>query len=59
MLVGLMFKFWRVVDVGTVSCSCHSAPNDVSCMCISLNVSEFHTGHHIVWNMDIVGHKNM
>ncbi len=41
-LVGEMIKFRRVVNVGTVSCCCHSTPNDMSCMCISLNVSEFH-----------------
>ncbi len=41
-LVGVVVKFRRVVDVGTVSCGCHSAPNDMSCMCISLNVPEFH-----------------
>ena len=42
-LVGVVIEFRRVVDVSTVSCGRHSAPNDVSCMCISLNVSEFHT----------------
>ena len=41
-LVGVVLEFGRVVDVGTVSCSCHSAPNNVSCMCICLNISEFH-----------------
>jgi hypothetical protein len=28
--------------VGTVSGCCHSAPNNVSCMSIGLNVSKFH-----------------
>ena len=41
-LVCEVVELGGVVDVGTVLCGCHSAPNDVSCMCISLNVSEFH-----------------
>ncbi len=42
MLVCEVVKFGRIVNVCTVSGGCHAAPNDVSGMCISLNVSEFH-----------------
>ena len=45
--------------MSTVSSGCHSAPNDMSCMCIGLNITKFHAGHYIIWNMDIVGHKYM
>ena len=41
-LVGVVIEFRRVVNVSTVAGGCHSAPNDVSCMCISLHVSKFH-----------------
>ena len=42
MLVGEVVELGGVVNVGTVSGCCHSAPNIVSCMSIGLNVSEFH-----------------
>ncbi len=41
-LVGEVVEFGGVVDVGTVSGCRHSAPDNVSCMSIGLNVSEFH-----------------
>ncbi len=45
--------------MSTVSGGCHSTPNNVSCMSISLNVSEFHAGHDIIWNVNIVGHEDV
>ncbi len=41
-LVGEVVELGGVINVGTVSGCRHSAPNNVSCMSIGLNVSEFH-----------------
>ncbi len=41
-LVSEVVELGGVVDVGTVSGCCHSAPDNVSCMSICLNVSESH-----------------
>ena len=58
-LVGEVVKLRRIVNVGTVSGCCHSAPTNVSCMSIGLNVSKLHAGHHVIWNVYIVSHKNV
>ena len=45
--------------MGTVSGCCHSAPNNMSCMSIGLNVSKFHAGHNVIRNVDVVSHEDV
>ncbi len=50
LLVHEMIELRAIVDVCTVSCSSHSAPNYVSGMSICLNVSKFHARNNFIWN---------
>ncbi len=59
MLVCEMVELRRVVDVRAVSSGGHPAPNDMPCMSICLDFTKFHASHHVVWNVDIVGHEDV
>ncbi len=43
----------------TVSRGSHPAPNDMSCISICLDFTKFHASHHVVRNVDIVGHEDV
>jgi hypothetical protein len=58
-LVSEVVEFYSVIDVSTLSCCIHPTPYYMPCMRKGLNVSKFHAGHDVVWNLYVRGNMDI